>query len=123
MVSARAPRPAAPGSLSRAAMHDLIVMRAFLRSRHEAFAAFIGSNMRRSILRDEVVRLALLEHALGRSPRLSRFQSELSSFGSKFAVRDEVQRLSRLGALVLGKDTTNARAVVVSPSQRLADWY
>jgi hypothetical protein len=104
-------------------MHDLMVMRAFIQARHEAFAAFVGVKMRRSVMRDEIVRIALLEHAKGRSPRLSHFQSELAKFGSKFAVRDEILRLSHRGVLVLGKETENGRGVVVRPSQGLADWY
>jgi hypothetical protein len=115
------PQPA-EGKLAPDLLRDLINFREFLAMRDEAMRKLLGRNMAPSRLRDEIVRLALIEFGHGRHNRLSFYQRELTGFAGRFAVRDEVHRLSKIGVLVLENDPNDQRAIIVRPSRVLVSW-
>jgi hypothetical protein len=121
--TAPAPTPAELGSLSPEALRDLWLLHEFTRARQTLFAAFAVKRLRRNPQRDEILRLVLLEFGQGRHRRLSFYQRELGTQGSKFATRDEVHRLAQIGVLILENDPTDARSLLVKPSAQFVDWY
>jgi hypothetical protein len=117
------PEPTASGSLSPDAMRDLWVWQEFARARRQMFSAFLGANIRGNPHRDELLRLILLEHGRGQHRRLSFYVREMNAGWGRAAIRDEIDRLSHLGVLILENDPNDARAMLVRPSARFVDWY
>lgn len=115
--------PAAPGSLPASAVNDLITLRAFERHRDKLLEQLFGSKMRRSRLREEIIRLAVLEHGLGRSRTTAYYKRECAALGSTTAIRQEIARCVSFQLLILEEDPDDLRAQRVIVTQRLVNWY
>lgn len=114
--------PAEEGALNSDTLRDLMVFRDFWARRDAAMAALLKRKLPPTRLRDELVRLILIEFGHGRHNRLSFYQRELAAFAGSFAVRDEVHRLAKMGVLVLENDPSDRRALIVRPASSLVHW-
>src|SRR5438067_239636 len=115
------PKPASDGTLDPETLRDLMCFDEFFAIRDKAVRALLR-NMTPTKLRTELIRLVLIEFGLGRCNRLSFYQRKLAPLAGRFAIRDEVHRLSNIGALVLENDPTDRRALIVRPSRTLVEW-
>lgn len=115
-------RPAKLGTLSADVLRDLVTYREFLVRRDAAMAILLGKRMPPTRLRDELLRSVIVEFGYDRRNRLSFYQRTLEPFAGRFAVRDEVHRLSNIGVLILENDPTDRRSLIVHPTEWLIDW-
>lgn len=115
--------PAKRGTLDPDAHRELIVMQHFLTQRDKAMDELLGMRLRRSRLRDEVIRLVVIEFGHDRAHHLSFYQTACAGLASSFAVRDEIRRLAGLEIVLMMPDPKDHRSVCIEPTQRLIDFY
>ena len=114
---------AVPGSLPRQVLIDLMLMREFLNARDVALHDLLGVPLRRSALRDELLRACVIEFGFGRLQRVSYYQERCSAFGSGSTVKHEIRMLAEIRILVTKQDPDNLRALLVVPTNRLVRFY
>ena len=123
MPSAGPYSEAAPGSLPRQALSDLILLRSFYSARDRALRGLFGAGLRRNQLRDEIVRLCLIEFGHDRIRRVSFYQSEFRNLASRSSIQDEIRTLAALRLLVTRPDPANRSAVLVAPTKGTVAFY
>ena len=116
---------ARPGSLAADALADLVVLQEFAQDRDRALQRLFGQRLGRSHLRDELIRLVVIDFGLGQSRSLRAYQKACAPIGSASATREACRMMSDLGLFVLAsvpRDKSRS-ATLVLPTQRLVDWY
>lgn len=115
--------PATPGTLNDEALEDLITLQGFIEDRYETLQRLIGRRLGRSQLRDELIRMVVIDFGRGVQRNMAAYQRLCLHLGSVSATRGELHLLAdvRLFALVVLPD--NRRSTLVLPTQRLIDWY
>jgi hypothetical protein len=114
---------APPGSLEAGPLNDLIVLRQFELNRDKVLARLFGVKLRRSRLREEMLRILVIEFGLGHTRQVSFFIKECKALGSASAVRLEISRLCSLGLTILRDDPEDARSARVVPTQKIISFY
>ena len=114
---------AEPGSLPRQTLVDLMLMRDFFGARDAALHHLFGRSLKRSALRDEIIRSCVIEFGLGRIHRISYYQVHCSDFGSDTSIKNEIRTLVNLRVFFARRDPENAKALLVSPTTRLISFY
>ena len=117
----RSPSPL--GMLSEESLADLELYREFLRCRDLSFRQFLGRNLPRSHLRDELIREVMIEYGRGRLHGISYYQRMARHLGSPTATRNELLLLADLGVVVIGGNAEDRRVAMVQPTVRLVYWY
>jgi hypothetical protein len=115
-------REAAPGTLSEPALIDLITYRCVEDVRDKTLAELLGRGMRRSRLREEIIRTSAIEFSEGRCQPVSFYRQHCAHLGSSSAIRLELHQLAELGVLIIKDDPEDARVSRVAPSQRTINW-
>ena len=115
--------PAKIGSLKPEVVDDLRVLIAFMNGRDEAFTRALGYRVKRNPVMDEIVRQMMVAFGVGQLLHVRHYQMSLSFLASRNAIRSEVCHLADLGALLLYKDASDRRALIVHPTQRLVEFY
>ena len=123
MTRAPSSPDAEPGSVAADVLADLILLREFFANRDLALARLLGSRGGHVRLRDEMLRLAVIEFGQGRTRNLAFFVFECSALGSTSAVRNEIRRLAMFGCLNLRDDVLDTRSTLVVPTEKLVRWY
>lgn len=123
MSSTTSHRPAEPGSLNAEALADLVVYQQFIRGRDKALHQLYGKRLPRSILRDELLIIVIIEFGRGKTHQISYYQRCLHELGSSTTIRSELDRLAGLELLILQLGVSDRRTAEVVPAQRLVDWY
>ena len=114
---------AALGSLPRQVLRDLILLRDFFEGRDKALRELFGVTLRRSHLRDALIRTALIEFGSNRLRRVSFYQAECRNLASRSSIQEEIRNLAMLRVFVTRPDPENHSAILVVPTQRLVTFY
>lgn len=122
-MSRREPeKEAAPGSLSEPALAGLIALRQFEVIRTLSVHRLLGPSVRRSHLRDCLIRAVLIEHGLGRVQPIAFYRKDCAGHGSGSAIRLELSRMAALGLVLIRDNDLDGRSSRVVPTQRLVDF-
>jgi hypothetical protein len=111
------------GSLDAGPLNDLIVLSQFELNRDKLFAKLFGTRLRRSRLREELLRTILVEFGLKRVRPINFYKRTLSDLGSATAIRMEIDLLACLKLLVVKNHPTNARQSQVVPTVKMIAFY
>ena len=99
------------------------ILREYDEGRRRAFDRLLGRRYRPSPLRDELIRMAILDCQAGTPRRITDYRVLLAHLGSRPAVHEEVRRLVDAGLMAVEPGVRPRRGAVVRPTQRLVDWY
>lgn len=114
--------PARMGSLHTDVHRGLLMLRGMLAERDRAFMDAFGGIARRSHLRDEITRIALIEFGNQSIQSIGFYQRECRAMASASGVRNELGRMHDMGVVILQGDRDDHRYIDVVPTQGLVDW-
>ena len=106
----RGPILAPAGSLPPDVLADLVALRNFLEGRDRALEVLIGRKLPRSHLRDELIRMVVIEFGFDRSRTIADYQKACAHLGGHAAVRGELHLMGESG-------------LVMFMPQKRAEWY
>ena len=104
------------------ALRYLTGLREFADNRDRLLQAFYGVKLKRSYLRDEMIRTVLIEFGHGRYQNIKFYGRQCSHFASLSAVRIETEQMLNLGVFTV-YESANQREIRLAPTQRLIDYY
>ena len=116
-------QPAMPGTLRPGVLADLVGLRSFLDGRDRQLEVLFNSKLPRSHLRDELIRMVVIEFGFGRLRSLAHYRRSCKHLGTPGETVRELHRLVEHGLAVLLPGERNHRVWHIAPSQRLVDWY
>ncbi len=114
---------AARGSLQADVLADLVALRRFVDARDRALDSLFGRKLARSYLRDELLRMVVIEFGFGRMRTIAHYQKACPHLGTSAAVRGELHLLAELGLIIYLPSESDRNALQIGPSQKLIDWY
>ena len=114
---------AARGSLQADILADLVALRRFYEARDRAFDALVGRKLPRSHLREELLRMVVIEFGFGQLRTVAHYEKVCAPLGSSAAIRGELHLLAELGLVLYLPAETDRKALQVGPTQTLVDWY
>jgi hypothetical protein len=117
------PQIAELGLLTDIVAADVAMLQSFFSAREAQMATLFGRKLRRNPVRDELIRLVVLEYAAGHRRRPAYYIKKCASLATAPSVRSELHLLQHVGLIVMIRDATHAKASLVAPTQRLIDFY
>jgi hypothetical protein len=110
-------------TLDAQAAADIGLLREFTLNRERHMARLFGRTVRRSPLRDELLRLVMLNFAQGALERVATYVRACADFATGPSVRSEIETLVSTGVVVLVRDEMHPRAYLVAPTTRVVAFY
>jgi hypothetical protein len=114
---------AVPGSLPPQVLRDLVLLRDFFEARDKAMQSLFGVTLRRSHLRDALIRGVLIEFGYGRLRHVSFYQAQCAALAGRSSVQEEIRNLVGLRVLLTRPDPENVSALLVAPTTSLVTFY
>ncbi len=111
------------GLLSEDVAADVAMLQNFFATRERQMSALFGKTLRRHPVRDELMRLLILEYAAGRRRRPAHYIKECASLATAPSVRSELHLLEHSGLVKLIDDVSHKGASLVAPTRKLIDFY
>lgn len=118
-----ASRAAPFGALNPQVAADILRLRDLFLERRAAIARMTGRPSWRDPLRDELLRLVVINHASERVEPATRYYAACRQYGSAPVVRRKIAELMQAGLLTLVPSTSDHRSTEVWPTQKLIDAY
>lgn len=121
---AKGTSPPAPfGLLDSAAFRTAVLLEEFFLTRDQALQRGLGRVLKRSPVREQLIRTIILQYAVGLSRHLSFYQEQLADLSGRSSVAAEARLLVDAGLVVLRTDPADKRAQSVLPTVRMIAWY
>ena len=111
------------GLLTDVVAADVAMLQNFFSARETQMAALFGRKLRRNPVRDELIRLVVLEYAAGRRRRPAYYIKKCASLATAPSIRSELYLLQHVGLIVMVDDVTHAKASLAAPTRKLIDFY
>lgn len=123
MEAQREDGPAEAGSLAAEALADLIALRKFVEARDNALESLLGGTLKRSPIRDELMRLIVIEFGFGRVRNVAFYTRTCAHVDNSSEVERELYLLDELRVVILTPGGKDGRTLDVVPTKKLVDWY
>ncbi len=111
------------GLLSEVVASDVAMLQRFFAARERQMSILFGRTLRRHPVRDELMRLLILEYAAGRRRRPAHYIKECASLATAPSVRSELHLLEHAGLVKMIDDDSHQGASLVAPTRKLIDFY
>ena len=116
-IASKAPAPF--GALDPQVASDILRLRDLFLERREAISRMTGRPSWRDPLRDELLRLVVINHATEKVQPSTYYYTACKHYGSAPVVRRKIGELARLGLLALVPSDTDRRSTEVWPTEKL----
>lgn len=121
VAASKAPAPF--GALDPQVASDILCLRDLFLERRVAIAKMTGRPSWRDPLRDELLRLVVINHASGKVEPSTHYYMVCKHYGSTPVVRRKIGEMVRLGLLTLVPSGSDRRSTEVWPTERLISTY
>ena len=111
------------GTLSPQAAWDLAKLKQFFAQREKAMLCLMGTRLRPSQLRDEILRDCLLSFAAGRVLTVAEFLKRNQVLASPNTIRAEIDVLQSVGVVALIKRGPKRAGVEIWPTGKAVAFY